>query len=169
MLVKFTIFMALLAGLCGCNHSNKNHPPSTIPKFPEVSQIKLVDLTAVPIDLEKYRGKTVFINVWATWCKPCLQEMPSIARAQEILTNKDIVFIIASAESEEETREERADWPYRFNYAILENMEALGIQALPTTYIINPKGKLVFSEIGSREWDEPSNINLIKNIATQHE
>jgi thiol-disulfide isomerase/thioredoxin len=159
----------LLIGLFGCKQTNKTIPLSDTGKNPEVAKIKLVDFDGQPIHLEKYRGKAVFINFWATWCKPCMQEMPSIERAQNILRDKKVVFLMAAAESAEQTQQVRANSPYKFNYTRIENLEELNIQALPTTFIINPKGKLVFSEMGSRNWDDSSNINMILKITNQNE
>jgi len=164
---KFYIF--LIVGFFSCHTSNKPDSSAHPIGFPEMAEIKLMDLKNHAINLENYRGKTVFINFWATWCKPCVEEMPSIEKAQAMMNDKEIVFLLASTESIDEIREFSDKHNYKFNYVHLENGEALNIQALPTTFIFNPKGKLVFSEMGSRSWDEATNINLIKNINKQHD
>lgn len=164
---KFSIILIL--GVLACNQSNKTEPVSHSMKLPEITEIKLTDLKTHPISLENHKGKTIFINFWATWCKPCIEEMASIEKAQILMNDKEIVFYMASSEDIEEIKEFSQSHHYQFKYVHLENGEALNIQALPTTFIINPKGKLVFSEMGSRNWDEPTNINLIKNITTQHD
>jgi thiol-disulfide isomerase/thioredoxin len=163
------IGLVLLIGLFGCNQTNKPILSPDTDKNSKIAKIRLVDFDGQLIHLEKYRGKTVFINFWATWCKPCIQEMPSIERAQNILRDKKVVFLMAAAESAEQTQQVRANSPYKFNYTKIENLEELNIQALPTTFIINPKGKLVFSEMGSRNWDDSSNINMILKITNQNE
>lgn len=128
-----------------------------------------MDLKGQLIHLENYKGKTVFINFWATWCKPCVEEMPSIEKAQAMMNDKEIVFLLASSESIEEIKTFSINHNYKLKYMHLENGESLNIQALPTTFIINPKGDLVFSEMGSRNWDETANVNLIKSIMKQHD
>lgn len=163
------IGVLLLIAIIGCHQPDKTKATSVPENRPEIREIKLVDVNGHPIELERFRGKTIFINFWATWCKPCMQEMPSIARAQDILQNNNVVFLMASAESAEQTQEVRLNSKYKFTYAKIENFESLNIQALPTTFIFNPKGGLVFSEMGSRDWDDTSNINLILNIAKQHD
>lgn len=157
--------VVLLFSLSGCNTGNNDKAPVIIKEERPVEKIRLKDLNDQPVNLDKYKGKTVFINFWATWCRPCIEEMPSIANAQKILTDTDVIFLLASGESAEEINAFRNAHDYKFNYIRIKNSEESGIQALPTTYIFNPAGKLVFSETGSRKWDDKNNIDLIINIA----
>jgi thiol-disulfide isomerase/thioredoxin len=129
-----------------------------------ISKVKLADLHGQPVDLKQYSGKTVFINFWATWCKPCLQEMPSIQKAMKILENDNVIFLFASDEEADLIEEFKNKHDYRFNYVRVENMEELNIMVLPTTFIFNPDGKLVFSEMGFRKWDDKKNLDLVLNI-----
>ncbi|MGK2862192.1 MAG: TlpA family protein disulfide reductase [Chitinophagaceae bacterium] len=135
----------------------------------EVKKINLTDLDNAPMRLEQYQGKIIFLNFWATWCKPCKEEMPSIARAQDRLKNENIIFILASPENVDEIEAFKKNNPYKFQYARVENSEALNIQALPTTFIYNTNGVLVFSEMGFRKWDEESNLNIIQKAAGNNE
>lgn len=164
---KFNIILIL--GVFACNQSNKTEPLSHSMRVPEMAEIKLIDLKNQPVNFDNYKGKTIFINFWATWCKPCIEEMASIEKTKILMNDNRIIFFMASSEGIEEIKEFSQSHNYKFNYVHLENGEALNIQALPTTFIINPKGRIVFSEMGSRNWDDTSNINLIKNITTQHD
>jgi len=161
------ICFALLFGLLGCNGQSKDKPVPVIRQDWEFDRVKLTDLKRRPIDLKQYQGKTIFINFWATWCKPCIEEMPSIKKAQNILRNEDLVFLLASGENVEEIDAFRNAHDYKFNYARIENSEELGIQVLPTTFIFNPEGQLIFSEQGNRKWDEKNNIDMILKIANK--
>lgn len=164
--MKFlTIFAIIFLIVSSCDEKNKNNKqaPSSLSAL-EINDVKLADLQNNPIDLKQYKGKTVFINFWATWCKPCLQEMPSIQKAQEMLKNDNIVFLFASDESMEQIEKFKNNKLYNFNYVRVENIETLNIMALPTTYIYNSEGKLVFSEMGFKKWDDQENIDLILNI-----
>ena len=163
MVLLRTISVVLFFGIVGCNDGQKMKVSNT-EKDEEIYKIRLKDLKDQPINLETYKGKTIFINFWATWCKPCIEEMPSIEKAQNILQNKEVVFLLASNESVEEIVDFRVNHTYKFNYVRIENLEELNIQALPTTFIINSKGNLVFSEMGSRKWDDSNNINMILKI-----
>jgi thiol-disulfide isomerase/thioredoxin len=155
----------LLLGILGCHGDHKDKPVSYPQKDQEINKIKLIDLNEQPIDLKKYSGKTIFITFWATWCKPCMAEMPSIEKAQNILRKEEVIFLLASSENVEEIKAFKNDHSYQFNYARIENSEALNIQALPTTMIFNREGNLVFSEMGSRNWVDSTNIDMILKIA----
>ncbi len=161
--LKIKITVALFFLLSGCNDNN-NQIDSTTKKERELDTIQLKNLSGTTINLDMYTGKTIFINFWATWCKPCLEEMPSIEKAQAILKDKNIEFLFASDETTHQIEEFKTDHEYKFNYVIVENMGTLNIVGLPTTFIFNPKGKLVFSEMGYRKWDSKKNIDLLLEI-----
>jgi len=166
-LLKILLLSTLV--LSGCRFNNKDKTTDQSKTDGLLPKMELFDLDNKVVRLDEYKGKTIFINFWATWCKPCIEEMPSIEKAQAIMSDKEVVFLLASSEPIEEIKEFNKTHKYKFKYVHLENGETLNIQALPTTFIINPKGNLVFSEMGSRNWDESENINLIKNITKQHD
>ena len=157
----YKIAVILLIGIAGCKGKEKDKPNVSNLFESGIDSIHLKNLNNSPIDLGQYQGKTVFINFWATWCKPCLEEMPSIQAAMNKLKNENIVFLFASDEAPDQIENFKINYNYNFNYVKVENPEELSITTLPTTYIFNPKGKLVFSEIGYRKWDDKNNIDLI--------
>lgn len=151
-----------------CKEVNKDKPVTIVP-VTTFEKIKLADLKSNSFSLKQYAGKTIFVNFWATWCKPCIAEMPTIERAQNILNKEEIVFLIASGEAIEEIEAFRKANDFNFNYCQIQNSEELGFQALPTTYIFNAEGDLVFSESGYRKWDKKSNIDVILKIVNKNE
>ncbi len=160
------ISIILLIGIMiGCTNSTKEKPNSSTIVVRGIDKIRLTDLNGQSIHLKQYQGKTIFINFWATWCKPCIQEMPSIKEMQNSLQNENIIFLMASNESPEQIEEFASTHDYKFNFVRIENSEEMNVQALPTTFIFNPEGNLVFSETGSREWNEQNNIDLILKIS----
>lgn len=159
-----TLFCLILVALTSCSQGNKNQSSTK-----GINKVKLKDLNDKEIDSDQFRGKTVFINFWATWCKPCLQEMPSIESAQAKLKGENVVFLLASNEEVDQIESFIKKHDYTFQYVLLENMEELNIQALPTTYIFNSEGELKFSETGSRKWDDSTSLNLITTIINDDE
>lgn len=119
----------------------------------------------MPVDLERFKGKVVFINVWATWCAPCVREMPSISRAKQKLGDEKVEFLFASNESKEEIEEFIKENHFDIHFVRLENFEEMTITALPTTFIFDAEGELVYSESGFRQWDDSSSLELISRIA----
>lgn len=152
--------MFLVAVIWGCTSPAKE-------KGVALRDFQLSTLTGESVDMNAYRGKTVFINVWATWCKPCIQEMPTIAKAMETLQGKDVVFLFASNEEVEEIEGFRDFKKFPFAYVQLKNLEALSIQALPATFIFSPQGELVFGEEGFRDWNTEESIKLITQTFQQ--
>ena len=151
------IFVLLL----GCTKSNQSDSQN---QKDLISSIRLTELRGEPLDLTEYKGKTVFINFWATWCKPCIQEMPTIVTMMEKFKSEDVIFLFASNEDQDQIEKFQNKHSYNFHYVQVENLEELNIQALPTTYIFNKEGKLEFSEAGLRAWDSAENIELISKI-----
>ncbi|MBL7872413.1 MAG: TlpA family protein disulfide reductase [Cyclobacteriaceae bacterium] len=152
------IYILFLIGLFAqCSSSDKKSDSS-------MNNIVLTDLSGNSVSLDLYKGKTVFINFWATWCKPCIMEMPTIATMMEKFKNDNIVFLFASNEDLNQIEKFEKKHSFGFHYVRVDNFEALNIQALPTTYIFNSQGELEFSEVGFRSWDSAQNIELISKI-----
>ena len=158
--LSLIIFITLL----GC--SGKSGKQSDVVSL---EKVKLKDLNNQPIDLTRYKNKIVFINFWATWCRPCIEEMPSIERARSKLQNENIEFLVASSEELDRIQSFIKNHDLKLNFVKLENLEELKIQALPTTFIFDQNGKSVFSETGYRQWDDPENIEMITKIINSHE
>ena len=162
--LKFLFFFCGVAFFMACTPSTKNSDAENQNDI-TLESIELKRLSGEDVDMDEFENKTVFINFWATWCKPCIQEMPTIEKAQEQLKGRNIVFLLASNESIEQIETFKDKRMFRLDYAQVQNFEALNIQALPATYIFNPQGELVFSEVGLRMWDTAENINLITKLS----
>lgn len=161
-LLKLTVFILLAASSCddvSWNRSAKHALPQQ-----KIADVKLSEPDGSPIDITRYNGKTVFLNFWATWCKPCLREMPSLQRLMQQLEGEDIVFLFASDEDGSVIQDFKNRNSYPFMYVHVENMEQLNIYAIPTTYIFNQEGRLVYSHTGARRWDHPDVIDTIRKI-----
>jgi thiol-disulfide isomerase/thioredoxin len=133
----------------------------------DIGKINLTTLSDAPVDLDQLKGKVVFINFWATWCKPCIAEMPSIKNAMDSLKNEKIEFLFATDESVKEIESFEANHKFGFNYLKTPGFEELNIMGLPTTFIFDKNGKQVFSEMGYRKWDDKANLDLLLKIANQ--
>ena len=162
----WAIFGLLLVGL-SCKGPDAKKKPAPQNKSDLSGAVKLAGLDGTPIDLAQYKGRTVFLNFWATWCKPCIQEMPSIKRAQDLLSKEGVVFLLASNEGVEQIEGFKRDHGADLSLVQVLNLEELRIEALPTTFIFNPKGERVFSEVGYRNWDDTTNVQLILKINNQ--
>ena len=160
-MVRFLFFISLVA-LVGCSPQKAEQKSGIV-----VSQIKLTDLEGKEVDLTEFEGKKIFVNFWATWCRPCIQEMPSIAALQAQLEGKNIEFFFASDEEVDKIQKFMESRKMKLNFVRVENPESLGIQALPTTYIFDDEGNMVFSEVGFRKWDDPATVEMVTKLINE--
>jgi thiol-disulfide isomerase/thioredoxin len=129
-----------------------------------IDNIKLFDLDHQPIDLNQFAGKKIFLNFWATWCKPCIAEMPSIERAQELLEPEGYIFLLASDEDVAKIKRFKASKDFQLDFVRLETpFPDLGIMSIPTTFIIDEQGKIVMHHVGAREWDSPEVLDQMRS------
>lgn len=152
---------------CGSKQSQQEEYTIDTSK-PLVERIKLVDLNGNEINLESLKGKTIFLNFWATWCKPCIKEMPSMDKAYDQLKGDNFVFLAASDESMKKINKFVAQQDFSFQFVQIQgDIFNLDIKALPTTFIINPEGQIVYNEIGARDWHAQANIDMLLNLSQQ--
>lgn len=130
-----------------------------------IAAIDLVDLQGNPVNWKDLRGKTVFLNFWATWCKPCIVEMPSMDEAYQSLQDENFVFLAASYEEPEKIKNFQEKQNFSFQFVHVKNsLESLSIYSIPTTFIISKEGELVETVVGSRQWDDPEILNKLKQM-----
>lgn len=123
------------------------------------------DLEGNAIELSDYKGKKILLNFWATWCRPCIEEMPSLLRAQEILATENYVFLLASDQSVDKIKDFVAKRDFDFNFIKFNgSLAELQINALPVTFIYNEAGEQVERITGGVEWDTSEMIQRLKSI-----
>lgn len=128
---------------------------------------RLLDLDDAPVEFSRFRGKTVFLNVWATWCGPCVMEMPSIARLASYPALKDVAFVCVSTDDSAATvKQFLADkhWPMTVLRAT-DTPPVFSTPGIPATFIIAPDGRVVRSEVGAADWDDPEVVALLEGLA----
>ena len=137
--------------------------------FSDLESIQLktlfVDLNDNKVDLTVYKGKKIVINYWATWCRPCIKEMPGLKRAEEILENHNYIFLLVSDETTSKISTFKKDKNFDFNFLkSVESNEMLGIYSLPTSYIFDENGKKIETIVGTIAWDSEQIINKLKTL-----
>ena len=112
--------------------------------------IELPDLQGRMHTLEGYRGKWVVLNVWATWCAPCISEMPELQALAQARSDVVVLGLTAAGENPQRLRQFAA--ALRVTYPIIpgdrKTLGELAIRAYPTTLLYNPEGKLVLTHVG---------------------
>lgn len=135
----------------------------------ELPEIRFADAQGQPMDLATYRGQLVLINFWATWCAPCVAEMPSLDRLQAALGKDGLAVLPLSLDGPTRAKvapfyEERklANLPILFDEK-MQTFSRFGISVLPTTILVGRDGREVGRLVGAAEWDSPEAIALLKH------
>lgn len=162
------ILACVLAGvlLVGCNNepsSEKEGEAQAAPAAPAgmiglpAPDFTLTDMQGQQVSLSQFRGKIVILNFWATWCPPCVEEMPSMEQLYREFKDKDLVVLAVNVESsgQEAVSEFLAKKSYSFKILLdpdAEIQNTYGVFRLPESFLIDRNGVVVEKVIGGRNW-----------------
>ena len=115
--------------------------------------------------LEDLKGKFVLVNFWATWCNPCKVEMPLLEKLHQTLkSEKFTVLGLHVGPGPENIEEFKKLMPITFPIYVDMDLEVnWGVPGLPTTFLMNPEGKLIYRAVGKREFASDEMVNFLKN------
>ncbi len=135
---------------------------------PMAPDFRLEDLDGRIHRLSDYRGRVVIVNFWATWCPPCRAEMPSMQRAWEQLEKEGILLLgIDVGEDEDRVFQFTADYPVEFPLLLDRDSKVIDqwpVLGLPTTFVVDPDGRIAYRAIGGREWDDPELLARVRAL-----
>ncbi len=130
--------------------------------------LKLEDLAGRPHALEDYRNQVVLVNFWASWCAPCIIEMPGMQRLKEKLAGRPFTILAVNVR---ETP--AAIWKFhklvRVDFPLLLDREGRaaedwGIDVYPSSFLVDPEGRIRYTAYGPRQWDAPEIIKSIEEL-----
>ena len=137
------------------------------------NMLQFSDLENNIFTIQNFKGKNLFINYWATWCNPCLAEMPYMVELYEKYKNEDdIIFLFLSRE---ELKTIKNYIPKDENlqrlpiYKIITDDEFFATSGIPTTFIINSDGEVVVKDLGTAFWNDESVFKFIDNLIGNNE
>jgi peroxiredoxin len=145
------------------------------PKVAEVGKLApdftLVDRKGKTWNLAELKGQVVFVNFWASWCFPCLKEMPSMQKLFESMP-KNNFKMLAILFNDKPAVADRVVAKYKCTFPILIDPEnntgkAYGLTGVPETYIIDKQGVLREKFIGPVNWDSPGARQLLMKYTAQ--
>ncbi len=114
--------------------------------------------------LSEFEGKTIFLNFWATWCPPCIAEMPNIQKLYEQLENEEgIVFVMLSLDEDSDKARaymDRKEFTMPVYFLIGRQPGVYNSTVVPTTYVISPEGDIVVEKRGMAKY----NTNEFRNF-----
>ena len=139
----------------------------------ESNMLQFLDLENNISTIQNFKGKNLFVNYWATWCNPCLAEMPYMVELYENYKGEeDIIFLYLSREKLDTIKnyipkdENLQQLPI---YKIITDDEFFATSGIPTTFIINSDGVVIVKDLGSAFWNDESVFTFIDNLIGKNE
>ncbi len=134
-------------------------------------EFRLADLeSGEPVPLSSYRGRVVLLNFWATWCKPCEDEMPSMEALYRSLAGQAFELVAVSVDDDVElVRAFRSR--HGLSFPILLDPARAAADAyqtfrFPETFLIDAEGRVIQRYVGPRDWSGPEYANRIRRLVT---
>lgn len=133
----------------------------------EVPEFELQDTNARIWTRDDLLGKPYIVNFWATWCPPCVEELPSLNSLWGKLENEGVGMLAINAD---ESLEVITEFEKRINIefpVLLGGSNSFGAwqaRALPTTFVVNSHGQIVYTAVGDREWDDEEFLTLMLEL-----
>jgi peroxiredoxin len=159
--------VALAAPVGGCK-------PSTAMVGRQAPEFSLADLDGNAVRLANLKGKVVFVNVWATWCEPCRQEMPAMQALYTTLAGPDFEMLAVNSDQSDRSAVERFVETHHLTFPVLPDpdLQVAGryrVTGYPETFVIDRNGTIVAHEIGPRHWDAPESVAAFRGLMTRGE
>jgi thiol-disulfide isomerase/thioredoxin len=172
-LVKFVAVMSLVsvAGVVVMGGPVVARVPQTltaVPDRPQAPAFDLKDPDGRSVRLADFRGKPLIVNFWATWCPPCREEMPSMQRAADLVSNEGIRLVAINVGEDADTvsqylMEARLDLPVLLDETSGVVM-SYPVRGLPTTFVVDADGRLAYVATGGRAWDDPALLDKVRAL-----
>jgi len=134
----------------------------------ESNMLLFQDLEGNEFSLRNFENKVLFINYWATWCNPCLAEMPSMAELyNQYKENDNVVFLYLSKEDTDTIidyipkDDSLGQLPI---YKVVTDDDLFSTRGIPTTFIVNRNGEIVIKDVGSAVWNDQSVVDYLDKL-----
>lgn len=126
------------------------------------------DMNEKTVSLEHLKGDIIFLNFWATWCPPCIAEMPSIQKLYDTYGDK-IKMILVSQEDPKTIKAFLEKNQYSMPTYILTNPipEIFQSKSIPSTFLISPEGQLILKKKGAAKWDSKKVTKLLDKMIAE--
>ncbi len=126
--------------------------------------LELTDINGNKISLDSFYHKKLFVNFFATWCGPCMNEMAAIENAQQILANDNFQFLLIS----DEPLARLKNFQQQTQLLVLHSekkLSLLDIVTIPTTYIVNEKHEIVYKQTSEADWSSETMIEKMQKLS----
>jgi len=125
----------------------------------------LSDLNREVFYFENTKGEVVLVNLWATWCPPCVAEMPNLQELYNDYGN-EVAFVFVAHDEQQKVKdflsEKNYELPVYFEKSI--SPDALSAESIPTTFIIDRNGKIIVQKVGAADWNSENTRKLLDKL-----
>ena len=149
-------------------------PPATRAHLPVAKNVLLTRLDGEKERMAQHRGDVVLLHFWATWCRPCVKEMPSLQRLYQQFRAKDFTLLAVSLDVRKKDlkrfgRRNGLRFPVYFDPGRVVYQQIVGgLEVLPRSFLIDKKGRIVQSYAGARHLASPSTIADIRRLLARN-
>jgi len=126
---------------------------------------QLTALDGRELSFSEFQGKVVFLNVWATWCGPCVAEMPAIQRLHNAVSTEGIALVLVSDEDAADVKRFVEKRGYTFPVFLSRKLpEVFESGVIPATFVVSRQGQVVLSHTGAAEWDSAACRSFLRAL-----
>jgi len=149
----------------------KRLAPPPLPTRSWDYSMELEDLKGTPIESSQFRGHVLILNFWATWCMPCIAEMPSLIRLQEATSDLAVDMVCVSRESRDLVARfvEKRGLAAPVYRLAQDPPDCFASHSIPATFILDKKGMIALRHIGAANWDDDSVVTFVRALAATPE
>lgn len=157
----------LATGLMNPDTEQTEEIAAATPSKGAVLDLELVNSKGEKVNMKQFEGKVIFLNFWATWCPPCIAEMPGIHNLYQEIKDDNVEFIMLSVDQKfEKAKKFKNNKGYEFEIyrAAGPVPQMYSTRSIPTTYLIDANGNLALTHLGMGDFDTEEFKQFLKGL-----
>lgn len=157
-----SIIFIVVAILIGAFFYKRYHVPPSV----DIPSIAVTDLNGQPVSLAAYAGRPLFISFFASWCGPCMRELPELIALREQLSGEQLAVVCISDDPVSKLRVLDELYAGKLVFLHVESLHDASIYTYPTNYIFDATGHKVYSQVNAENWADPAMIQKVRALLT---